>query len=121
MVDDHEGTREMVSAVLESAGFAVLTRASGEEGLLEIARDPSIALLITDIVMPGRLNGWRLAETGKALRDGLRIIYITAAPHAVPASGPGLGPLVPKPCVPDQLVASVERALGLTPGPRRRS
>lgn len=122
VVDDHEPTREIACAALEGAGFAVLACASGEEGLLKIARDPTIGLLITDIMMPGRLNGWRLAESGKALRDGLRIIYISAFPNVVPAPGqaPGLGPLVPKPCTPKQLIASVQRSFGLSPGPRQR-
>jgi DNA-binding NtrC family response regulator len=123
VVDDHQGTREAACAVLQKAGFTVSACASGEEGLLTIARDPSIGLLITDIVMPGRLNGWRLAESSKALRESLRVIYITAVPSVVPrpGQGPGLGPLVPKPCTPAQLIASVQRVLGLSPGPRRRT
>lgn len=121
VVDDHEGTRELVGAVLRKAGFTVLACASGEEGLLTIARDPNIGLLITDIMMPGRLDGWRLAESSKALRDNIRIIYITAFPGLIPVPGqnPGLGPLLPKPCPPEQLLAGVRRALEMIPGPRR--
>lgn len=122
VVDDHQGTRDIACAVLEGAGFAVLACASGEEGLLTIAQDPTIGLLITDIMLPGRLNGWRLAQSSKALRGGLRIIYITAVPSVIPepGQGPGFGPLVPKPCTPERLIASVQRVLGLSPGPRRR-
>jgi CheY-like chemotaxis protein len=123
VVDDHAPTREIVSAALEGAGFAVLACASGEEGLRQIAADPTIGLLITDIMMPGRLDGWRLAESGKALRHELRVIYISAVPTVVPTAqqGPGLGPLVPKPCPPKLLIASVERVFGLSPGPRQRA
>jgi len=101
----------------------VLACASGEEALLTIARDPTIGLLITDIMMPGRVDGWRLAESSKALRRGLKVIYITAVPSVIPrpGQGPGLGPLVPKPCTPEQLTLSVRRVLELSPGPRRRS
>jgi two-component system cell cycle sensor histidine kinase/response regulator CckA len=100
----------------------VLACASGEEGLLAIARDPNIDLLITDIMMPGRLNGWRLAESSKALRASIRIMYLTAFPSVIPRPGqsPGLGPLLPKPCTPQQLIVGVQRALGISPGPRRR-
>jgi CheY-like chemotaxis protein len=123
VVDDHAPTREIVSAALEGAGFAVLACASGEEGLRHIAADPTIGLLITDIMMPGRLNGWRLAASGKALRQELRVIYISAVPTVVPTpqQGPGLGPLVPKPCPPKLLIASVERVFGLSPGPRMKA
>ena len=122
VVDDHEGTRELVGAVLRKEGFTVLSCASGEEGLLTVARDPEIGLLITDIMMPGRLNGWRLAESSKALRNGIRIIYITAFPSLIPGPGqrPGLGPLLPKPCPPERLIAGVRRMLEISPGPRRR-
>lgn len=122
VVDDHEGTREMVGAVLRKTGFTVLACSSGEEGLLTIARDPNVRLLITDIMMPGRLNGWRLAESSKALRNSLRIIYLTAFQSLIPEPGqsPGLGPLLPKPCAPEQLILGVRRALEMSPGPRRR-
>jgi CheY-like chemotaxis protein len=123
VVDDHEGTRDFTCSVLQNAGFAVLSCASGEEALVTIAQDPSIGLLITDIMMPGRLDGWRLAESSKALRGGLRVIYITAGASVIPSQsqGPGLGPLVPKPCTPEQLIISVQRMFGLSPGPRRRN
>src|SRR6185437_4212315 len=67
VVDDHEGTRDVFCAILRKAGFVVQGAASGAEGLLRIAEDRSIGLLITDIFMPGRLDGWRLAESGRAL------------------------------------------------------
>jgi CheY-like chemotaxis protein len=123
VVDDHEATRDLLCSFLQKAGFTVSAAGSGAEALIRISQDPTIGLLITDIIMPGPLNGWRLAESSKALRSGLRIIYITADPKLVPTSGqgPGLGPLVPKPCAPAQLVASVERAFGLSRGPRNRA
>jgi CheY-like chemotaxis protein len=121
VVDDHEATLDLLCSILRSAGFSVSGASSGAEGLVRIAEDPTIGLLITDIIMPGRLDGWRLAESSKALRADLRIIYITANSKLVPtpAQGPGLGPLVPKPCAPAQLIAGVQRALGRSPGPRR--
>ena len=67
LAEDEDGVREMTRRVLVRAGYQVLTAATGEEAL-RLAANParSIALLLTDVVMPGM--------SGKELRDRLRVL-----------------------------------------------
>ena len=122
VVEDSTVQRDLACAVLRSAGFIVESAATGEEALFTIAANPSINLLVTDIVLPGGLDGWALARKAVALRAELRVLYMTAFRTAIPSreDGPGYGPLLPKPWTSQQLLDRVKRVAGLTPGPRSR-
>jgi CheY-like chemotaxis protein len=79
VVDDDAALRELVSDVLEDAGYVVEVAADGEEALRVIADLPP-RLLILDIQMP-RVDGPALArELRSRLRD-LPVIVMTARPH----------------------------------------
>ena len=123
VAEDDGGYREFACQVLRQSGFRVSAAANGEEALFVIAADPSINVLVTDILMPGPLNGWALAERATTLRPRLRVIYMTGSETVLPQAGadPGYGPLLPKPWTARQLLSHVGRVLGTTPGPRRRS
>ena len=113
VVDDDEDVRELTVYVLQHGGYDVISARNGEEALVAVGLDPSIDLLLTDIVMPGLLNGWQLARRARAIRPALRVIYMTGYARVLPIAedGPGLGPLLPKPWRPDQLLACVKQVL----------
>jgi len=52
IVDDEEALREALGKILEDDGYRVVSAASGEQAL-EILRDHSVDLILTDIRMPG--------------------------------------------------------------------
>jgi CheY-like chemotaxis protein len=63
-------------AVLARYGYRVVLAADGEEALVRWAEhEDEIALLITDVVMPGRLTGRDLAAQLRAARPVLKVIY----------------------------------------------
>jgi two-component system cell cycle sensor histidine kinase/response regulator CckA len=77
VVDDEPAVRELARAVLERAGYTVLTAGDGEEALRVVAGHPgAIHLLLTDVVMPG-MNGRQLAEALQAVRPALRVLYVS--------------------------------------------
>ena len=75
VVDDEPALRELVCNVLGTHGYHVLQASSGVAAL-EVWKDncDSIDLLMTDIVMPGGINGWQLAEQLRAQKSGLKVI-----------------------------------------------
>jgi putative nucleotidyltransferase with HDIG domain len=78
VVDDERAIRDLVSRILSLAGYRVLTAASPEEAV-QASEQEDVALVVTDINMPGSVSGLELIELLHARRPGLPIILITGA------------------------------------------
>lgn len=72
VVDDDDSVRRLLVTVLSQRGCDVITARDGLEALELAAHDPSMALVISDVVMP-RLDGLRLAETLREVRPDSRM------------------------------------------------
>ena len=77
VVDDEATVRMLVVDVLEELGYRALEAADGQAGLDVLHSSAAIDLLVTDVGMPGGMNGRQLAEAGRAIRPGLRVLFIT--------------------------------------------
>jgi two-component system NtrC family sensor kinase len=76
VVDDEPDLRDLVSQVLESGGYHVLSAGSGAQALEQWAKHPGdIHLLLTDIVMPDGLTGRKLADQLLSEDPRLRVIF----------------------------------------------
>ena len=75
LVEDDDGVREIAMNLLSSLGYKVLHADSGREALKLITEHDDIALLFTDIVMPGGMTGAELAKRALASEPGLRVLY----------------------------------------------
>ena len=85
VVEDEDQVRRTTVDALSELGYGVREARSGVEALAILASDLSIALLFTDIVMPG-LDGRALAERALRQRPDLKILYTTGyAPESGPA------------------------------------
>jgi len=78
VVEDEPSLRELVRTVLARSGYKVLEAHSGLEALSVLrATNGVVKLLLTDIVMPGEMNGPQLAETVSALRPDICTLFMT--------------------------------------------
>ena len=77
VVEDDEALREYASEILEELGYSVLAASDGAAALEILSGGDHIDLLLTDVVMPGGLNGRQLAGKATGLRPDLRILYMT--------------------------------------------
>jgi len=88
LVEDDEGIRETMAALLEDEGYAVVQAANGEEGLdrLRAAADPCLVLL--DLWMPV-MNGWQMLAEMQADEQLRRVpvVVISAAGDMAPPTG----------------------------------
>jgi two-component system, cell cycle sensor histidine kinase and response regulator CckA len=81
LVEDEPGVRSFASQVLTQAGFRVLEASTGEEAeALASVPGESLAVLLTDVVMPG-INGRVLAERLRALHPRLAVLYMSGYPN----------------------------------------
>ncbi len=62
IVDDEADLLELVEESLQSLGYDTLTAADGKQALALLAEHSDIVLLFSDVVMPGGINGFELAE-----------------------------------------------------------
>ena len=88
VVDDEPTVRMLVAEVLEEVGYTALTAADGTAALETLGSDCRIDLLVTDLGLPGGMNGRQLADAGRVLRPSLKVLFITGyAENAVFSQG----------------------------------
>jgi CheY-like chemotaxis protein len=116
LVEDEPGVRHLARDVLTRYGYTVIEAADGSEALrLVAARDESIDLLLTDVVMPG-MSGAELARRFRELRPNVPVLYASGyadeavTSHGVPDVGGGT-PFLQKPFEPDDLVRRVREVM----------
>jgi CheY-like chemotaxis protein len=76
VVDDAEGLRELAKRLLERLGYRVLVAASADDALALCEQNPSIDVLLTDVVMPGA-SGPELTRRLVEQRPALKVIYMS--------------------------------------------
>jgi len=74
MVDDEVDLLELASASLKALGYRVLTATNGQLALEQLAQNPSIKLLFSDVVMPGGINGYELADQATQAYPALKVL-----------------------------------------------
>jgi len=81
VIDDDEGVRAIMQKQLAYAGFDVTTVASGAQGLDTLRAEPSIQLVLLDMMMPG-MDGWgfRQAQLADAALSHIPAVVLTGAP-----------------------------------------
>ena len=77
VVDDERTVRMLVVEVLEDLGYLALEAGDGPAGLKLLQSDVPIDLLITDVGLPGGLNGRQLADAARLTRPALKVLFIT--------------------------------------------
>ena len=88
VVDDEPTVRMLVSEVLEDLGYTAIEAADGAAGLKVLRSDVRIDLLVTDVGLPGGMNGRQLAEAARVARSDLKVLLITGyAENAVLGHG----------------------------------
>ncbi|WP_273454190.1 hybrid sensor histidine kinase/response regulator [Nevskia ramosa] len=88
VIDDEESIRMLLVMVLEEAGYRVLEADTGPSGLKILQSDTRIDLLITDVGLPGGLNGRQVADAARVARPDLKVLFATGyAENAVVGNG----------------------------------
>ncbi len=89
VVEDDARVRRVAVLRLADAGYNVVEASNGKEALERLEENPDVALLFTDIAMPGGMTGDELAETVRITRPEIKILFTSG--YAEPAiAGRGL-------------------------------
>ena len=88
-VDDELELLEITALYLKEMGFDVLHATDGKSALEIFSQHPDIKILVTDIMMPGGMNGLELAKKIRQLKDDIAIVYTSGFPAGnISKSGP---------------------------------
>ena len=113
LVDDEEGVRKLLSAVLHNGGYTVIEAANGLAALSVYEKNShKIDLVLTDVVMP-QMNGFELGLRLAEKNPDLRILYVSGYRDSPINSPPGEPPkaFLNKPFTPDVLLTKVREVL----------
>jgi two-component system cell cycle response regulator DivK len=120
LVEDFDDARELYSTCLRSSGYEVIEAATGMEAVA-LARSASPDLILMDLLLPG-MDGWQ--ATAELKRDPrvrhVPIVALTA--HALSDEREriarlGCDAFLAKPCLPPDLIRTVDRILGRPTAP----
>ncbi len=114
VVDDEPTVRMLVVDVLADLGYAAIEAPDGPQGLKVLQGSARVDLLITDVGLPGGMNGRQVADAARVLRPDLKVLFITGyAENAVVGNGhldPGMEVLT-KPFAIDDLADRIRRLI----------
>ncbi len=114
IVEDEFLVRLTLAEALADEGFEVLEADSGDEALRLLQADASIALLLTDIQLPGKLNGLNLARLARETRPELPAIFMTGRPDTMAGSlHSDRDTFIAKPYLPSEVAAAARRLTAL--------
>jgi CheY-like chemotaxis protein len=78
----------LVSDILNELGYTAIEASDGPAGLAILKSDTRIDLLITDVGLPGGINGRQMADAARTVRPDLKVLFITGyAENAVVGNG----------------------------------
>jgi len=77
IVDDEPTIRLLVTEVLEDLGYSAIEAADSVSALKVLRSDVRIDLLVTDVGLPGGMNGRQMVDAAREDRPGLKVLFIT--------------------------------------------
>ncbi|MDB5445433.1 MAG: histidine kinase [Phenylobacterium sp.] len=111
VVEDDDLVRAQVERQLAALDYRVTVTRDGQQALQRLAED-DVDLLLTDVVMPGGMNGRQLADHARLLKPGLRILFTSGYTEDAIVRAGGLdADFLPKPYRRAKLARKVAEAL----------
>ena len=77
VVDDEPTVRMLVTEVLQELGYNAIEASDGTAGLKVLRSDARVDLLVTDVGLPGGMNGRQVADAARVTRPELKVLFIT--------------------------------------------
>ena len=77
VIDDEPTVRMLIVEVLQEAGYTAIEAEDGPSGLKILQTDARIDLLITDVGLPGGMNGRQVADAAREFRPDLKVLFVT--------------------------------------------
>jgi DNA-binding NtrC family response regulator len=112
-VEDDQTILDLAIDILREASYEAVPAVNADIALILLEQGLPFRLLVTDVVLPGRLDGFALARRAKEIRPNIEIVYVTGFPAVagIRSHGAPWGKTLLKPFGHDDLVKIVESVL----------
>jgi len=117
VVENEAIIRMYAVAMLEDAGFCVLEAKNGEDALAILIDHSEVGVLVTDVCMPGRMNGLQLVGRVQEHNPSIRSIVVSATSSTEDALSAGAVRFIPKPYFGNAIVTAVHETMQGAPEP----
>jgi signal transduction histidine kinase/ActR/RegA family two-component response regulator len=110
IVDDEPTVRMLVTDVLHDQGYIAIEAEDGPTALRILQSDARVDLLITDVGLPGGMNGRQLADAARVTRPEVKVLFITGYAENAIIGNAQLAPrmqLLTKPFVMEELATRI--------------
>jgi CheY-like chemotaxis protein len=113
IVEDEFLIRLTLAEVLSDEGYTVIEAETADEAVKLLQAGPPIDVLLTDIQLPGQLDGKALVRHVRETQPDLPVIFMTGRPDTMDGRSPDSKEVyVAKPYLPSEICAAVRRMLG---------
>jgi len=122
LVEDEVLIRMLLAEVLRDKGYQVIEAASGDEGLAILLSGQHVTMIITDVRMPGQIDGMALATRAKQAWPQRPVVVMSS--HLPAADAAIADKFIAKPFVPAMLMKTIENLIGppcQTPPPHNQT
>ena len=124
VVDDEPSVRMLVGEVLEDLGYVALEAEDSAAGLKLLQSGARIDLLVTDVGLPGGMNGRQMADAARVRRPDLKVLFITGYAETSVLGGGRFAPgmhVLTKPFPIETLGATIKALIDAMPAPSAES
>jgi CheY-like chemotaxis protein len=114
VVEDDPAVRTVTTAFLQALGYEVIDAGTVAGGMRAFAANPRIALVLTDVILPGGEDGAALARQARALRPDIKVVFMSGYTEDIVMHNGRLDPgvvLLRKPFTRAQLAEKVRAAI----------
>lgn len=115
LVEDDEFVRSLMEAQLETLGYEVVGLPAAADAIAELATHRTVHLLMTDVMMPGELDGLELAAHVRERWPALPILFASGNPANAAEARTHGAPHLLKPYRLDELERKLAEAFGRSP------
>lgn len=112
IVEDEAELEAVMRDVVTSFGYHVLTAPDGTKALGILETNEKIDCVLTDVVMPGKIDGFELARLARGLRPDIPILYMSGyTGFSREQMGQVIAPILAKPTPPEELAVAIQAAI----------
>ncbi len=112
LVEDDPRLRRVLSKRLRSLGYEIIEADSGSAAMSQLSARSDIAMIFTDMVMPGGMTGYDIAQAAIAIKADIKVLFTSGyAEPAIARIGLKAGAWLKKPYTADELAEKVREVL----------